>query len=47
MVKSYDETMEFPRDISYQLSCIAQRMLFNDYLLYIDKTIFIIKNNIT
>jgi len=31
MVKSYDETMEFPRDITYQLSTLLRNFLFENF----------------
>ena len=31
MVKFYDETMEFPGDISYQISTLLQNYLFENF----------------
>jgi hypothetical protein len=31
MVKFYDETMEFPRDISYQISALLQNYVFENF----------------
>ncbi len=31
MVKFYDETMEFPRDIPYQISTLLQNYLFENF----------------